>query len=139
MHRLLRITLLLAVLLLASPLPASAAPRSSRLERYPRWHIQFTGALSVPRDAQYVFLDLFDTEPAAVSRLTQQGKRVICYLNAGAGGEWRPDAAAYPGEILGHPSEGWPGERWVDIRHLDLLAPILQARLDLCRAKGFLV
>lgn len=137
MHRLLRIVLLLAALLLASLVPASAAPRSSRTERHLRWHIQFTGALSVPRDAQYVFLDLFDTDPAAVSRLTRQGKRVICYLNAGAWEEWRPDAAAYPEEILGHPYEGWPGERWVDIRRLDLLAPILQARLDLCRAKGF--
>jgi hypothetical protein len=30
-----------------------------------------------------------------------------------------------------------PGERWLDIRRIDLLAPILNARLDLCKAKGF--
>jgi hypothetical protein len=34
-------------------------------------------------------------------------------------------------------SNGWPGERWVDIRRLDVLGPILGARLDLCAAKGF--
>jgi hypothetical protein len=51
--------------------------------------------------------------------------------------EWRPDAEQFPDEVIGDRYEGWPGERWLDIRRLDLLAPILQARLDLCQAKGF--
>ena len=34
-------------------------------------------------------------------------------------------------------SNGWPGERWLDVRHIDVLGPIIEARLDLCRAKGF--
>jgi len=32
---------------------------------------------------------------------------------------------------------GWEGEKWLDIRQIDKLAPILLARLDLCAAKGF--
>ncbi|MGB2711945.1 MAG: endo alpha-1,4 polygalactosaminidase, partial [Conexibacter sp.] len=32
---------------------------------------------------------------------------------------------------------GWPGERWLDVRRLRTLAPILRARLAMCRAKGF--
>jgi hypothetical protein len=28
-------------------------------------------------------------------------------------------------------------EKWLDIRRIDLLAPILRARLDLCNVKGF--
>jgi hypothetical protein len=32
---------------------------------------------------------------------------------------------------------GWPGESWVDIRQVEQLAPIMDARMDLCRAKGF--
>ncbi len=39
--------------------------------------------------------------------------------------------------MLGNDYDGWPGERWLDIRRIDLLAPILRARLDLCRSKGF--
>jgi hypothetical protein len=31
----------------------------------------------------------------------------------------------------------WPGERWLDIRRMDLLQPIMSARIDLCRKKGF--
>ena len=34
-------------------------------------------------------------------------------------------------------SNGWPGERWLDIRKLGVLGPIMKARLDMCAAKGF--
>ena len=42
-----------------------------------------------------------------------------------------------PTEVLGKEYQGWPGEKWLDIRQIDLLAPILRARLDDCAAKGF--
>ncbi|HWL65701.1 MAG TPA: endo alpha-1,4 polygalactosaminidase, partial [Actinomycetota bacterium] len=31
----------------------------------------------------------------------------------------------------------WPGERWLDVGRLDLLQPIMGARLDICVEKGF--
>jgi hypothetical protein len=62
---------------------------------------------------------------------------VICYLSAGSWEDWRPDAAAFPPEVIGNEYEGWPGERWLDIRRIDLLTPIISARLSLCREKGF--
>ncbi len=61
----------------------------------------------------------------------------MCYLSAGTYENWRPDAAAFSKQIIGKADEGWTGENWLDIRRIDLLAPILQARLDLCKAKGF--
>jgi hypothetical protein len=130
---------LLLLLVFSFGIPAQAAAAASwwQPRGQLRWHIQFTGQLRVPRDAQVVFLDLFDTDPATVRTLQRQGKRVVCYLNAGAWEDWRPDADRYPAELLGNEYEGWPGERWVDIRRLDLLGPILGARLDLCRNKGF--
>ena len=33
--------------------------------------------------------------------------------------------------------DGWPGERWLDIRQINLLAPILTDRIAMCAAKGF--
>lgn len=33
--------------------------------------------------------------------------------------------------------EGWAGERWLDIRKLDILRPLMEARMDLCKRKGF--
>jgi hypothetical protein len=58
-------------------------------------------------------------------------------VNAGAVEEWRPDAGRYPADIAGTELAGWRGERWVDIRRIDDLRPILAARFDMCRSKGF--
>ena len=34
-------------------------------------------------------------------------------------------------------SNGWPGERWLDIRQLGVIEPIMTARFQMCREKGF--
>jgi hypothetical protein len=39
--------------------------------------------------------------------------------------------------VIGKPLADWPGEWWVDIRRLDVLGPILRARMERCRNKGF--
>ncbi len=87
-------------------------------------------------DAAVYNIDGFDTSASTVASLHAQGRRVICYFSAGSWEEWRPDAATFPAEVLGR-SNGWPGERWLDIRRLDILAPIMGARLDMCKSKGF--
>ena len=33
--------------------------------------------------------------------------------------------------------DGWPDEEWLDIRQMDILLPIMAARMDTCVAKGF--
>ena len=38
--------------------------------------------------------------------------------------------------MLGH-SNGWPGERWLDIRRTDVIEPIMAARFRMCAEKGF--
>jgi hypothetical protein len=82
-------------------------------------------------------LDLFETSPTTVAQLHARGRHAICYLSAGSFEEWRPDAGLFPHEVIGRAYAGWPGEWWLDIREMELLAPILEARLDLCQAKGF--
>jgi hypothetical protein len=39
-------------------------------------------------------------------------------------------------QCLGKDMEGWPGDQWLDIRRLDRLAPIMEARLELAAQKG---
>ena len=82
-------------------------------------------------------LDLFDTSAETVQQLHAQDRYVICYLNAGSWEDWRSDAGDFPVEVIGRNYAGWPGEKWLDIRKIDLLAPLLQSRLNLCRDKGF--
>ena len=61
----------------------------------------------------------------------------VCYLSAGSFEAWRPDAAAFPDSVIGLALDGWPGERWIDIRQRSVLRPILEARADRCARAGF--
>lgn len=102
------------------------------------WQWQLTDTpVDLSVEAEVYDIDLFDNEAEVVAALHAQGRRAICYINVGAWEEWRPDAAAFPSELLGNEYEGWEGERWLDIRRLDLLAPLMAQRLDQCRDKGF--
>lgn len=101
------------------------------------WQIQFVGEIDLDVEAEVFTLDLFETTTADIQKLHTRGVRVFCYLNAGAWEDWRPDNDDFPPEVLGENYIGWPGERWLDIRQIDLLAPVMTARLDLCAEKGF--
>jgi hypothetical protein len=98
--------------------------------------VQFDGDVDQTVQASVYDLDAFDTDAATVSSLHGLGRHVVCYVDAGTWEKWRPDAGLYPKEVKGK-TNGWPGERWLDVRRLDVLGPILNARLDLCAAKGF--
>jgi hypothetical protein len=55
-------------------------------------------------------------------------------------GSWedkRSDASKFPPSVLGKTYIGWPHERWLDIRQLGILAPIMVARMKVCVQKGF--
>jgi hypothetical protein len=92
---------------------------------------------TVDTPAQVVDLDLFDIRTQTVAALKAQGKRMICYMSAGSWENWRPDKNEFPAEVLGNAYDGWAGERWLDTRNLTVLGPIMRARLDLCKRKGF--
>lgn len=99
------------------------------------WQWQLSAPIDLGVQADVFDTDLFDTPAATIRALHLRGKRTVCYLSAGTWEAWRPDARTFPRQILGKP--GWPAERWLDIRRLGLLEPILTRRLDLCKAKGF--
>ncbi|RME99796.1 MAG: hypothetical protein D6768_14255 [Chloroflexi bacterium] len=101
------------------------------------WQWQLDQPVDTSYDVAVYDVDLFETETAVIADLHAQGKKVICYLSAGSWEEWRPDADQFPPAVLGNDYDGWPGEKWLDIRQIDQLAPIMRARLDLCRDKGF--
>lgn len=98
---------------------------------------QLTGAVDTRTPAEVVDVDLFDVAPATLQSLKAQGKKLICYVSVGSREDWRPDAAQFPREVIGKDYEGWAGEKWLDIRQIDKLAPVLRTRFDLCKQKGF--
>lgn len=101
------------------------------------WQWQLTGKLDLSVDAQMYDIDLFDASMADVAAIHAKGAKAVCYLETGAWESYRADAADYPSSVLGKAVDGYPDERYVDIRKIDTLRPIIDARLDLCAQKGF--
>lgn len=119
------------------PLVTDTALPGSRWQPRPgtSWQIQYTGDLNLTLDVQAYDLDLFDMSQSAIEQLHAQGRRVICYFSGGSWEDWRPDAGQFPPAVLGADLDDWPGEKWLDIRQLAALGPIMAARLDLAVQK----
>jgi len=100
------------------------------------WQWQLTTPVDQTVDATMYDIDLFDNDVSVISSLHAKGKKVICYFSAGSWEEWRPDATSFPANVKGEDIDGWPGEKWLDIRNLAVLGPIMKERLDLAVQKG---
>lgn len=88
-------------------------------------------------EAELYDIDLFENPESVVDELHEQDRRVICYVSVGSWEPGRPDSDDFADEVLGEPLADFPDERWLDIRRLDVLGPIIEERLDLCAEKGF--
>lgn len=77
---------------------------------------------------------------ATVDYLHSKGKKVICYFDAGVYETYRSDASKFQTlkpQIWGNADEGWDGSYWLDVRRVEELKPIMQARIQMCKDKGF--
>ncbi len=106
-------------------------------EQDKRYDVQFVVPFNLVRNVDTVELDLFDTSAEQIKTLRARGVRAVCYIDAGAWENWRPDARDFPAALIGRNYAGWPGERWLDVRAPERLAPVLRKRIELCKAKGF--
>eukprot|EP01089_Gocevia_fonbrunei_P012667 TRINITY_DN3058_c0_g1_i1.p1 TRINITY_DN3058_c0_g1~~TRINITY_DN3058_c0_g1_i1.p1 ORF type:complete len:303 (+),score=59.17 TRINITY_DN3058_c0_g1_i1:93-911(+) len=100
------------------------------------WEWQLQGTINTSWPVQVYDIDLFDAPNATISSLKSKGIKVVCYFSAGSCEDWRPDYASFPASVKGNPMDGWAGERWLDIRNLAVLQPIMEHRMDLAVAKG---
>jgi hypothetical protein len=101
------------------------------------WYIQFGGTMSWSQGVQLYDLDGFDTDATDVSSLAARGVEAVCYISAGSWEDWRDDASSFPAAVVGNDYPGWDGEKFLDIRNVSALAPIMQARMQMCADKGF--
>jgi hypothetical protein len=146
----------LATTVLAAVLVASAPSAHGAAEWVPtpglRWQYQLQGALdtnvcAVPaKGGACVRPDVYDIDLYASNGVTPDkvgvaaihalGAHAVCYVDAGTWERFRPDAGLYPASVKGR-KNGWPGERWLDIRQTGILLPIIKQRVAKCADAGF--
>lgn len=127
---------------ISSTLPCSTdgpVPSTSfwRPPLHATWQWELTEPVDQSVDAQIYDIDSDYNDASVVASLHAKGRKVVCYIDAGSWESYRPDASLFPISVLGNAVSGWSDERWLDIRRLDILQPIMRQRLETCRSKGF--
>jgi hypothetical protein len=143
------VLVLLGASIFAVSLGASAAPEMALPTPHPcptcwhptlktSWQWQLSDLpVDTSLNVKMYDIDLFDNPKSKVATLHARGIKVVCYMSAGSWEDWRPDAYKFPNSVKGKTLSGWPDEKWLDIRQISILAPIMRARMDTCKAKGF--
>jgi hypothetical protein len=117
--------------------PSSATPV--------HYHWQLSTVFSYPRDVvtsdgpTVYDIDGQENDAATVASLHAIGPdvKVVCYVDVGTWENERPDAKDFPTSVLGN-NNGWPGEKWLDVRQQSILLPLMKARFQSwCVDKGF--
>ncbi|HTL13380.1 MAG TPA: endo alpha-1,4 polygalactosaminidase, partial [Bdellovibrionota bacterium] len=99
------------------------------------WQIQLSGTINTGYAVDVYDVDLFDTPAAVFTTLHGASKKILCYFSAGSAEDWRDDYSDFLSTSLGKDLEGWPGEKWVDVRSQNVLDVTL-ARLDKAVSRG---
>lgn len=85
----------------------------------------------------FYVIDGVGNPASTVAAIHKRGEHAYCYVDIGSWEETRSDASKFPASVLGARYVGWPHERWLDIRQLSILTPIMRARMEACAQKGF--
>jgi hypothetical protein len=99
------------------------------------WQWQLSGKVDTTVDAEMYDIDLFTNDVAVMKALHAAGRAVVCYFSAGSYEPDRPDSTALAATGLGKTLDGWPMEKWLDVRST-AVRDIMRARLDTARTKG---
>ncbi|NOR61286.1 MAG: endo alpha-1,4 polygalactosaminidase [Rhodobacteraceae bacterium] len=126
-----RITSILLALVLGA-VPAMAAPDVGAA-----WDWQLGESVRAPQG-----IEIFDTDPDSASartiaQLNARGVYTICYVSVGTLENYRDDRRDFPRSVVGRVYGDWPDERFLDVRQLDVLLPLMQARFQRCKDMGF--
>lgn len=133
-------TLGLVAFLLAACSGDSADQAEARWQPKPTtaaWQFQLQGKIDTSIEAPVYEVDGFDVSKSTVSKLHSLGRKVICYIDVGSWENYRPDANRFPKSVIGKKYDGYPDERWLDIRRYKKFAGPIKDRIRMCARKGF--
>jgi hypothetical protein len=90
---------------------------------------------SITPDVEVYDLDMVDNDIETFNVLRDAGKKVICYFSAGSWEDWRDDKDDFDEADLGKPLDGWPDERWVNVKS-EGVRNVMRTRIKLAWRKG---
>lgn len=99
-----------------------------------KWNIAYDTLPNVEQNIMVYNVDLFDVTKRFIDKVHNQSKKVICYFSAGTYENWRPDADNFSTSLLGNGLNYWPGERWLDIRSVEVVE-IMKKRIEYAASK----
>ena len=138
-----RLALALASLCVAGLMSAGPSLAWWQPPAKPTWYWQLTGKINNNQNVDVYDIDGFENGAEEVATLHGKGVHVVCYIDVGGAEKYRSDYSKFAElekagvPIMGARIEGWPEERWINIRELAYVEPIMKARFEMCKAKGF--
>ena len=93
-------------------------------------------APSITPNVEIFDIDLFENPKSTVDALHKLSKRAIAYFSAGSYEPGRPDSKDFNSKDIGKSMDGWPKEKWLDIRSENVRS-IMSKRIELAAQKGF--
>lgn len=103
------------------------------------WILQSSGLPVWPPLVAFFDMDGFETPATYVSLANSMGIKTICYISVGTAERFRPDfqrLQQIPG-VIGKPYPGFPDEYYLNIAKFPSFIDIIDDRLEMCDAKGF--
>jgi len=79
-------------------------------------------------------IDMVDASASLITTLHNAGRAVVCYIDT-AYEPGRPDSSQFTSAVLGSGIDGWPGQKWVDIRS-PIVRTIMANRIAQAAAKN---
>ncbi len=125
-----RLSAIFAFIVLAGS--AQSAPSSGA-----DWDWQLSEQINPPAGIQAFDVDPDSVTKAEIRALNRAGVYTICYVSVGTIEDYRDDKGRFPASVIGKTYGDWPDEKFLDIRQLDVLLPLMQARFKRCKAMGF--
>lgn len=124
-------------LLLRTGLIAATLGYGTAASAQAHWDWQLSEPFDLSHDVTVMDIDPDNHSPSEIAALTARGVTTICYVSVGTAENYRNDYAQFPDAVLGNIYGDWPDERFLDIRKIGMLIPIMAARFQRCAAMGF--
>ena len=111
------------------------SPPAVSMDSY--WDWQLSGPVDFSRKLRMIDVDPDEVSAAQIATLKANGIKTIAYISVGTWEDWRSDKDDFPEAVKGNNLANWPGEKYLDIRRQDILLPLMRARFQRARDKGF--